>query len=238
MLRATDLNIAIAQLVIYTPDVSAFSAPKALAVILGKYSHQYDGSVQALPLPEEIPPEVPRVILQSKDATYRLDVSPLRVTSYYSMRDDKTQAEPEDILSNSIEVLKHYVEGMEAQVDRLALVLTRVCKAENPAKLIVERFCKPELQSTIFNKSENFEIHNHQRIEIQGFSVNSWMRCKTGALIINNVPFPGVIVEQDLNTLVEELKQRRFKPEEIKKYFQVASAETEANLKVYFPEEV
>jgi hypothetical protein len=237
MLRATDLNIAIAQLVIFTPDVSAFSTPKALALILGKYSHRYDGSVQALPLPEEIPQEVPRVILLSKDGTHRLDVSPLRVTSYW-MRSGEMQAEPEDILSTSIEVLEHYVQGMEFQVGRLALVLTRVCKAENPAKLIVEKFCQPELQTTIFNDSENFEIHNHKHFELKGFSVNSWIRCKTGVLIINNVEFKGVILEQDLNTLAEELEQRRFKPEEIKSYFQVAAAEAEANLKAYFPKEV
>ncbi|MBD2776330.1 hypothetical protein [Iningainema tapete] len=165
MLRSKDLNIAIAQLVIFTPNVSAFSAPKALALILGKYSHRYDGSVQALPLPEEIPQEVPRVVLQSKDGTYRMDVSPVRVTSYW-MQASEAQVKLEDILSNSMEVLKHYVEGMETQVGRLALVLTRVCKAENPAQLIVERFCKPELQTTIFNKSENFEIHNQKTIEL------------------------------------------------------------------------
>lgn len=234
MLTATDLNIAIAQLVIFTPDVSAFSAPKALALILGKYSARYDGSVQALPLPEEIPQEVPRVILQSKDGTYRMDVSPLRVTSYW-MQASETQAELEDILSTSIEVLEHYVEGMETQVGRLALVLTRVCKAENPAQLIVERFCKPELQTTIFNKSENFEIHNQKSLTIQGFSVNSWIRCKTGVLVINNVAFKGVIVEQDLNTLAEQLGQRRFKNEEIKSYFQSAAVEAEANINVIFP---
>ncbi|MBW4432243.1 MAG: hypothetical protein KME28_11045 [Pelatocladus maniniholoensis HA4357-MV3] len=237
MLSATDLNKAIAQLVIFTPDASAFSAPQALALILGKYSHLYNGNVQALPLPEEIPQEVPRVILQSKDGTHRLDLSPLRVTSYW-MRSAETLVEPEDILSTSIEVLEHYVEGMEAQVGRLALVLTWIYKAENPAKLIVERFCKPELQTTIFNESENFEIHNHKHVNLKNFSVNSWMRCKTGLLIMNNVESKGVIVEQDVNTLIEEIQQHRFTSEEIKTYFKIAAAEAEANLQVYFPEDI
>ncbi|MBW4610023.1 MAG: hypothetical protein KME22_23125 [Hassallia sp. WJT32-NPBG1] len=237
MLTARDLNIVIAQLAIFTPDASTFSAPKALALILGQYSHRYDGNVQALPLPEDVPQEIPRVILQSKDETHRLDISPLRVTSYW-MQSSEQQVEPEDILSTSMQVLESYVQGMGTQVGRLALVLTRAFKAENPAKLIIERFCKPELQSTIFKGSENFEIHSHQQIKIENFSINSWMRCKTGLLNINNVNFKGVIVEQDWNTLAEEIEQRKFEIEEIKNYFQICAAESEASLKAYLPEDI
>ncbi|MBD2776329.1 hypothetical protein [Iningainema tapete] len=54
-------------------------------------------------------------------------------------------------------------------------------------------------------------------------------------MVINNVAFKGVVVEQDLNTLAEEIEQRRFKNEEIKSYFQSAAVEAEANINVIFP---
>jgi hypothetical protein len=236
MLRATDFYIANFQSIIFTPNISAFSAPKTLAVILGKYSHKYDGSVQSLPLPEDIPPEVPRVVLQSKDGTYRLDASPARISSYW-IRADEKQAEPEDMVSSCVEVLQYSAEGMETQVSRLAMVLTRVCKAENPAQLLVERFCKPELQTALFGHSESLEIHNHKRIQLKDFPINSWIRCKTGGLLVDNIPVQAIVVEQDLNTLAEEVEQRKFNSEEIKSYFQIALAEAEAVLQLYFPNE-
>jgi hypothetical protein len=235
MLRATDFHIANFQSIIFTPDVSAFSVPKTLAAILGKYAHRYDGSVQSLPLPDDIPQEVPRVILQSKDGIYRLDVSPARVSSYW-IRADEKQAEPEDIVSSCVEVLEDYVRGMEVQVSRLALVLTRVYRTENPAELLVERFCQHELQGVLFNNSENFEIHNHKRLQLKDFSVNAWIRCKTAGWVVDNSLVSGVLVEQDLNTLAEEVEQRRFTTEEISSYFQNASMEAETTLQLYFPE--
>ncbi|BAZ66552.1 hypothetical protein NIES4106_13040 [Fischerella sp. NIES-4106] len=55
---------------------------------------------------------------------------------------------------------------------------------------------------------------------------------------MNNVESKGVIVEQDVNTLIEEIQQHRFTSEEIKTYFKIAAAEAEANLQVYFPEDI
>lgn len=234
MLRATDLYLANFQTIIFTPDTSAFSAPKTLAIILGKYAHRYDGTVQSLPLPDDIPPEVPRVVLQSKDGTYRLDVSPRRVTSYWQ-RTSETQVEPEDMVSSCIEVLEHYVQGIEIQVSRLALVLTRVHSTKNPAQLLVERFCRPELQTTLFEHSENFEIHNHKSLQLKDFSINCWTRCKTAGLLVDTRPVTALIVEQDLNTLAEEVEPHRFTTEEIRNYFLLASSEAEAVLKLYFP---
>jgi hypothetical protein len=234
MLRAKDFHIANFQSIIFTPDLSAFSVPEILATILGKYAHRYDGSVQSLPLPEDIPPEVPRVVLQSKDGTYRLDLSPARVSSYW-IRADEKQAEPEDMVSSCVEVLEDYMESMGVQVSRLALVLTRVCRTENPAQLLAERFCRPELQTTLFDHSENFEIHNHKRLKLKDFSFNAWVRCKTAGLLLDSSLVSAVIVEQDLNTLIEEVEQFRFAREEIRSYFQVASTEAEDTLQVYFP---
>ena len=141
------------------------------------------------------------------------------------------------MVSSCIEVLEHYIQGMELQVSRLALVLTRVYSTNNPAQLLVERFCKAELQSTLFDHSENFEIHNQKPLQLKDFSINSWTRCKTAGLLIDNRPVTAIIVEQDLNTLGEEVEQRRFTIEEIRSYFLVTSAEAEAILQLYFPNE-
>lgn len=233
MLKAQDFSTAVYQATIFTPDTSVFSAPKLLATILGKYAHRYNGSVQALPLPENIPLEIPRVILQSSDGLFKLEASPARVNSLF-MQNVESLVEPKDLFSTCFEVLEHYVENTNMQVDRLALVLTRVHETENPAQVLIERFCKSELQS-IFIHSKNFEIHNHKQSQLKEFSVNSWIRCKTATLLYSNTETTGVVVEQDLNTLARETEQRRFTSEDICIYFNQALQEAQDILQLYFP---
>lgn len=233
MLQAQNFFTAVYQATIFTPDTSAFSAPKLLATILGKYAHRYDGSVQALPLPENIPSEIPRVILQSIDGLFKLEASPARVNSLF-MQNVDSLVEPKDLFSICFEVLEHYVKNTNMQVDRLALVLTRVHKTENPAQVLIEKFCKSELKS-IFVQSENFEIHNHKQFQFKEFTVNSWIRCKTATLLSPNTETPVVVVEQDLNTLASETEQLRFASEDIRIYFDQALQEAQNILQLYFP---
>ncbi|WP_353930780.1 hypothetical protein WJM97_21330 [Okeanomitos corallinicola TIOX110] len=239
MLKATDFHLAIVQLVIFTPEVSTFSTPKALATILGEFSHIYDGDVQTTPSSDQIqiPPDFPKVILQSKDQSLRLEIAPLRITSQWAKLEQQ-ETELQNIISQSLEVLEHYIHNLEVKVGRLGLVLIRIHQSENPSQLIIERLCKPELQNTIFKNTKNLDFRNHQRIILDNCDVNSVMTCKTGLMKINDIESQGVIVEQDLNTLAEEMEQRSFKIEDLKKYFQLAAEEAELNLKIHFPEEV
>lgn len=236
MLKARNFFTAVYQATIFTPDTSAFSAPKFLATILGKYAHLYNGTVQALPLPEDIPSEIPRVILQSRDGVLKLEASPARVNSLV-MQNVETQAESEDLFNICIEVLEHYVRNTETQIDRLAMVLTRVYKTENPAQLLIEKFCKTELQPVLFERSENFEIHNHKQFRLKDFNINSWVRCKTATLLFSDTSVPVIIVEQDLNTLTTEIEQRRFTYEDIRSYYKQALEEAQNILQLYFPNE-
>lgn len=237
MLKARNFFTAVYQATIFTPDTSAFSAPKFLATILGKYAHYYNGSVQALPLPENIPPEIPRVILQSNNGVFKLEASPARVNSLF-MQNVESLAESDDLFINiCVEVLEHYVRDTETQVSRLAMVLTRAHKTENPAQVLIERFCKSELQSVLFARSENFEIHNEKQIQLKEFTVNSWVRCKTATLLFPDSSVPGIVVEQDLNTLATEIEQRRFTSEDIRSFFKQALQEAQNVLNLYFTED-
>lgn len=236
MLKACNFSTIVYQATIFTPDTSTFSDSKFLATILGKYAHHYNGSVQALPLPTNIPPEIPRVILQSSNGAFRLEASPARVNSLF-IQSVELPAGSEDLFDKiCVEVLEHYVQETETPVNRLAMLLTRVYKTENPAQLLIERFCKAELQSVLFERSENFEIHNHKLVRIKDFSINSWIRCKTGTLNFSNNSVPGVIVDQDLNTLTTEIEQPKFTFEDIRSYFHQVLPEAQNVLQLYFPD--
>ena len=88
----------------------------------------------------------------------------------------------------------------------------------------------------VFNRSEAFEIHNHKvYTPEQGISypINSWVRCKSGSMTPENRPV--IVVEQDLNTLAEDLRTR-FTADEMRAFFETASREANGILGKYFPE--
>lgn len=234
MLKAQDLNLVTLQLSIFTPNISSFAAAKALGIVLSKYSQRYDGDVQALPLPEEIPLEFPRIVLQSKDRAYRLEISPARINSLW-LGTDNIQTEKEEIIDICKEVLEYYIKSMHIEVNRLALVATRVYLTPKPATLLIDKFCKPELIDKVFSSSENFEIYNHSIKNIENFVVNVWTRCKSGLIANNNQTHSALIVEQDLNTLAQDLEDRKFHIEEIKSFFSLMQLESQAILQLYFP---
>jgi hypothetical protein len=237
MIKAEDFHPFAVQLAVFTTDPLAFSTPKSLAVILGKFSHIYDGEVKTFPIPDNAPPEIPRVILQSKDQSQRLDISPARL-SFYSVKTEEKAANPPYIISESTEILEQYLPDIGMRVNRLGLIFARMHQLNSPAKLITERFCKPELQNTIFGNTASFDFRNHQIIKIHDLDVNLVTSIKSGLIQINGVQKQGVLIEQDINTTTEEMAQRSFEIEEIRSYFDSAVKEAEANLKIYFPEEV
>ena len=149
MLQAQDLNLVTLQLSIFTPNISSFAASKALGILLSKYSQTYDGDVQVLPLPEEFPLEVPRIVLQSKDRAYRLEISPARINSLW-LRTDNVQTEREEIVDICKEVLEYYIQSMQIEVNRLALVTIRVNQKQKPPNFLIKKFFNQELIDQFF----------------------------------------------------------------------------------------
>jgi hypothetical protein len=234
VLRASQFKLVLAQAVIFTPEEKSFSQPTILGTILAKYSDRYDGVVQAIPLPEDMPPELPRVVLQSKDEIWQLRGAPARVDSVWIYRGGAAY-ESGEIISKCAAVLEHYVRAANTRVGRLALVLTRVAEASDPARQLIDHFCNDKTRTTVFRRSENFEIHNHKRYRLgDGPEINSWVRCKTATLTDDE---RAVVVEQDLNTLTTALHQDLYGPDDIASYLRRAAAEAESICDSYFPED-
>jgi hypothetical protein len=233
MLRSDSFRLIAVQAVIFTPDHGSFSQSSALAAVLGRYSQRFNGPVQALPLPEDVPVEVPRVLLQSSDHSWRLQAGPARIDSFWHLRDFSSAA-PDDVVARCSEVLVHYVESTHAAVARLALVVTRAFQISEPARLLVSHFCNEASQQKLFRNSASFEIHNHKRYPLPGGpEINSWVRCKSGQLLVPEAPV--VLVEQDVNTVEEIARPNQFDPAGITHYFLRAAAEADSILQIYFP---
>jgi hypothetical protein len=239
MVSSNDFTLNSLQAAIFTQDQSVFAAGRAVATILAKFSERYDGPMQVLPLPTNTPPDIPHVHLQSSDAQWHLNMAPARIDSIWNNLPMQASPSVASVAQQCAEVQEYYLsEYHHAQVARLALVISRTCPVENPAQILIQQFCNEWSQGQPFKHSGSFEIHNHKvytpPTEGIDYQINSWVRCKTAALVADNRPV--ILVEQDLNTLENTI--RRFNADQIRAFFRMAAQEADEIIRLYFPGEL
>src|SRR2546427_9861996 len=92
MLRAIDFRLTSVQAAIFLSDTESFFQSAFLATILGRFATRYDGTVQAIPFKDDVPAEVPRVILQSHDEQWKLQAALNRIDSFWFARTLSTES--------------------------------------------------------------------------------------------------------------------------------------------------
>lgn len=225
------------QATMFTPEHSAFAGSRLVATILREFGERFGGEMQVLPIPQGVPLEIPRVVLQSNDGSQVVSAGPSRFNYVWNRIGSDALVALRQALDQCVEVLDYYVRETRVRVGRLALVVQRACPNETPARTLIQRFCNGESQREPFNRSATFEIHNHKQYkpDYEGvdYQINSWVRCRCGA--IEPEKTPAIVVTQDLNTMAGDLEQREFDADKVRVFFSMGCEEAEAIIKKYFP---
>jgi hypothetical protein len=232
MISQKDFGILSLQFSMFTPNIS-FSINKILGVLMDKFGDVFDEAPISFPIPEDAPKEIPRLILQSSDKRLKLEIAISRVNLFVYWKEDDVMIDVKAFSELCSDIFKEYLNSTSATVGRIALVSLKFAENDNPALTLAKHFCKEEWIVEPLNRPENFELHSHKRYELDTFTINSWVRCKTGALKKDNKPI--VLVQQDINTLLEEIEKNEFDIEQIGKFLKLVIEEQNSILKKYFP---
>jgi len=218
---------------------SAYKQNVLLATLIEKGRNVFDGPIQSLPLPGDVPNEIPRIVLANGSGTFRLQSTPDRIIierTHDGLATSDQIAPDLALISDIFPVAREIVAG---RISRVAYNRLRTFVSPDGAMALVRFFCLPEMSSRgadtpgPLSRCENFEIHAHKTYAIRpDLTINSWLRCKTG---IANPEGPVISVEQDLNTLAEESVARSFGPEDAVSLLREMSNETDAIFSLYFP---
>ena len=235
MLKYSDFQEAsVVQSTIFTPGFS-FITHKILIDLLQLRPGMFDGEPVVLPLPHDAPPELPRIILQDKNGTNKIEVSPTRVNFFRIKTVEDDRVDIQRFIIDSAVLLKEYLSISGARCGRLASVLKRFCIKDDPSKEIVSHFCKEVFLNKPFDGPASFELHARKRYQfIEAFEVNSWVRIKSGQVQYpSETPKPIVLIEQDINTLAEILETKNYTEEEILSFFGNVFDEFNDILRIY-----
>ncbi len=229
MPSSSDFSVESLQASAFFPAGIPFVSSKAVGAVLKHFAHLFDGELQVLPIPDDVPPSVPRVILAGGNNRRRFHAGPSRV--------DCIMATPDDVPASVSElesIAKKYINELQLVPIRLGLVVTRACPIEDPAKTLIAAFCNATSQSAEgpFSRSATFEIRNHKQYQPPGldYNVNSWVRCTCRKHGSNE---NAVVVVQDINTLPTD--DRKFDDEMISRFFGAAHVAADEILARYFP---
>ncbi|MFH1360664.1 MAG: hypothetical protein ABIJ41_06460 [Candidatus Omnitrophota bacterium] len=239
MFQAKNFKIFSCQCSIFTPLLT-FSPNKIHIAIAGKYAEILNGNPVLLPLPEDAPKEIPRIILSSGDGKLKLEIANSRVNFFRFRKESDTEIDFPSFLELNLSIVKDYIECTSAKIGRIALVIRRFVETEDPGKILAKHFCKEKFcmedsKLSCFNRPENFEIHSHKKYPLPKSKtiVNSWVRCKSG--LLKNIKQPIVFVEQDFNTLAEDQDKLDYDAERIAAFYMESFNEQAEILKKYFP---
>ena len=233
MIHADSFRALSIQCSFFTPYVE-FRPASILAYLLETVGNIFDGEPLSMPLPPDAPPQIPRIILSSKDHAHKIEVAKERANIFWFRTKEEEDPDLRHLVDEFHNILKGYVSSINVEPARISAVLSRFTPVENPAKVLAEHFCKQELNSGPLNRPENFELHSHKRFTMsQDYIVNSWLRAKTGQTKADKRRV--IIVEQDINTLAEEAETRKYNPDEIKGFYDAVIDEFNSILSLYFP---
>ena len=188
---------------------------------------------------EQFSPEAPFVIFKSADnnwvfpiATSRADIGRIK-TSEHDVLDSH------DLSQQCTSILNDFIESTGMAVWRLGLICERIIYQQTPAAFLSHLFCKEtwtQPQRPLGNLN-NFEVHFHEVLDLQGVTINSWTRFKTGILPSGEETKPVVVVEQDINTLSDD-KSREYHREKLSDFLDGALKIMDHSFISFFPDEV
>ena len=164
-------------------------------------------------------------------------MAPARFNLHWRQLSDAPSTPLASFLNTAMPLMVEYISEMKARVGRIALIITRYTKHDSPGRFLATHFCRDRWLTAPFNRPEDFELHAHKKYPITSkLVVNSWVRNKTAFMTSAAGNVPVIVVEQDLNTLTEEIDTRDFSEVEIREFCNTASGEFDQILSLYYPE--
>lgn len=163
----------------------------------------FDGEPIILPLPDDAPSEIPRIILTSKDNEHKCHISKERVEFIYSNEanpDREVSELREQFLVTLGDIAKVVKSSWKAEVYRLGFVINSVSHYEAPVEIIKTKF----IREGVLNHPRRLEVFVLDRMTWDNLKINRGYRVSTLIKREGKEERKLLSVNFDINTIPEE----------------------------------
>ena len=197
-----------------------------------KVKHVFDGEPILFPIPTDAPPEIPRIILTSRDQKYRCNFALDRLNLLYTEQ-GKPNKELNDLREQYLALLRRIAEVVKgewkADVFRLGFVVRSLAFPSDPVGLIKNTFIREGALKT----PRQLEVHVLDRMTWDKLEINRWYRLSSAEIAGATGESKALSVLFDFNTIPE--KRYDFGADSIIAFYDRASAYVSESLKTLFP---
>lgn len=226
---------------IFTPDFNITNTLKIASEAYEIIKDNFDCQPSILPVPQDAPADIPRIILSTSDNQFQINISLLRTNFLVQkpLLPEFDSINLNEISSTASRFFSEFKNKLNLRVQRLGFVTERVDFDQNSLSYILNRFCKDAQtkKGGPFYNTKSFEIHSLKKYEWKDFNINSWVRLKILTIRRKNdeIRQPLFIVENDLNTFpIDENPIADFPASQISNYFKSAKNHVDEILQLYF----
>ena len=173
--------------------------PDKLSVGLRDVCPIFDATPHTIPLPPDVPDNIPGLLLRSEDNTYQLNVSKGRADFFYNSKvadQEKDFSEHKTNFSKYLEILfEKFSEFIETK--RLGYIVMFFEENETASKTMQSTFMKKDL-----GEINELNIRFNKKREAGKFELNDITKIDPGQLVTDKTD--GIIISRDVNTSPEK----------------------------------
>ena len=172
------------QMAIFTSSLDLSDKLGLARELSGLKTISFKGEPTILPLPENAPAELPRIILKDQDELFALNIAPARTDLFYKSKDFDEQDIPKkklqdvesQIIDSMIEISSVLKNKFTSHIHRAAIVVNYLVKLKQSSR---EFLSNNFLKKNVMQKPYDMQLHFGNKKAIDGFKINEWVRFNT-----------------------------------------------------------
>ena len=154
-----------------------------------------------LPLPDDAPPEFPRIIVKDHQGQFQCQISPGRCDFLFGQTPGTPEQTLDELFSSYLEYLLSLagvlVSKHKASFHRIGFVPKFLAKLQiSSNEFIRDRFMRRDF----FQGSYHIHVHTLHHLTLDGFEINRWVRVRSARSVSGPSDDRAITVEIDMNT--------------------------------------
>jgi hypothetical protein len=154
-----------------------------------------------LPLPDDVPPEFPRMTLKDHQGQFQCQIGPGRCDFLFGQTPDMPEQTLDELFSSYLEYLlsiaRVLVNRHKASFRRIGFVPKLLAKLQiSSNEFIRDRFTRKDF----FQGAHYIHVHTLHHLTLDGFEINRWVRVRSARSVGDPSDDRAITVEIDINT--------------------------------------
>ena len=166
-----------------------------LSVTFRKQLSNLDLKSTILQVPKEIP-DIPFLILQSKDNGHKINISNTRGDYFYNSRVFKTIEDEKELLHGYVTTMFKILQENKIKINRIGNIATFIIDNDNPIKKIEEKFIATNKQTSF----DELLIRYNRKETVDHINLNVITTITSGQYKIDEKDNKAIIIQKDINS--------------------------------------